>query len=199
MIRINLIPVKAAQKKEMLKGQLIVLSLVVVLAVGLCGSAYMHILGKVQDAEAEIDQKRFEISKLMKTIGEVNQFKKRQEELRSKLDILDKLKAARTGPVFLLDELYMALPSKLWITKFSEGGGNASISGIGVSEETVALFMRNLQASDLFDAVELRVTRQIVQAGIKFQQFDLTCKVNVKKPDIAAAVTTKKKRRKGGT
>jgi hypothetical protein len=41
--------------------------------------------------------------------------------------------------------------------------------------------MRNLEESDFFSGVELKVTKLIVQDKIKFQQFDLSCKtVNVK-------------------
>ncbi|MBW2520174.1 MAG: PilN domain-containing protein, partial [Deltaproteobacteria bacterium] len=153
MIRINLLPVKAAQKKEMLQSQIFIAFLALIITCGICGMAYMHILGKVQDKQSEIDQKRFEISKLMKTIGEVNQFKKRQNELRAKLDILEQLKSARSGPVILLDELYKAIPDKVWLTSFSEGGGTINVSGIGVSEETVAMFMRNLERSNFFKSV----------------------------------------------
>jgi len=198
MIRINLLPVKAAQKKEMLKGQLIVVLLAVVVMLALCGLSYMYVLEQVQAAREENDTKRFEISKLMKTIGEVNQFKKRQEELRSKLNVLDKLKEARTGPVLLLDELFKALPNKMWLTKFTEGGGKANLSGVGASEEVVALFMRNLENSELFEGVTLKVTKQSLYEGIKFQKFDITCKVKLKKPDIKAAKGKKKKKRKKG-
>jgi type IV pilus assembly protein PilN len=83
----------------------------------------------------------------------------------------------------VLNALYEALPDKLWLTRFQESGGRASISGIGVNEETVALFMKNLEASDYFDAIELKVTKQIVQDQIKFQQFDLSCKINTVKSD----------------
>ncbi len=198
MIRINLLPVKAAQKKEKLRGQLIVVFLVLVVTVALCGSVYMYFLNRVQDAQAEIDQKRFEISKLMKTIGEVNQFKKRQEELRAKLDVLDKLQAARSGPVHLLDELFKAMPEKLWLTAFSESGGTAKIEGIGINEETVALFMRSLEASDYYGNVELQVTQLILQEGNKFQKFSLVCKTTTKKPDIKIDGAPKKKK-SGGT
>lgn len=183
MIRINLLPVKAAQKKEMLKGQLMVVVLVLIVTAGLCGAAYTYVVGEVEARQARIDQKRAEISQLMKKIGEVNQFKKRQEVLQSKLDVLEKLKAARIGPLYVLDALYNALPDKLWLTNFQEGSGRASIGGIGVNEETVALFMKNLEASDFFEGVELKVTKQIVQDKIKFQQFDLTCRTLEKKPD----------------
>ena len=57
MIRINLLPVKAAQKKEMLKGQMMVVVLVLIVTVGVCGAAYTHIVGEVDDVQKQIDQK----------------------------------------------------------------------------------------------------------------------------------------------
>lgn len=197
MIRINLLPVKAAQKKEKLKGQLFVLVLVLILTGALCGFAYMYQLNRIQAAQAEIDQKRFEISKLMKTIGEVNQFKKRQQELRAKLDVLEQLEEARSGPVHVLDELYKALPEKLWLTSFSESGGNARIEGVGLNEETVAMFMRNLDNSEYFSNVELQVTQQSVQDGNKFQRFSLVAKTRTKKPDVNVEGAAKPRRARG--
>ena len=176
MIRINLLPVKAAQKKEMLKGQLMVVALVLIASVGLCAAAYMYLLGEAEAKQAQIDNKQAQIAQLQKVIKEVQDFEKRQKDLRSKLNILDQLKTARVGPVYWLDELYKAMPDKLWLTKFKEGSGKAQISGIASSEETVALFMRNLEASDFFEGVELKVIKQKVQDKIKFHEFDLVCK-----------------------
>jgi type IV pilus assembly protein PilN len=182
MIRINLLPVKAAQKKEMLQGQMIVVVLAMIVTLGICAVAYTYVTGEVEERQARIDQKQAEIQQLKKKIGEVNRFKKRQKALRAKLDVLDQLKASRVGPLYVLDALYEALPEKLWLTKFQEGSGRASMSGIGVNEETVAQFMRNLEESDFFSDVELKVTKQIVQDNIKFQQFDLSCKTANDKP-----------------
>jgi len=192
MIRINLLPVKAAQKKEMLKGQLMVIVLVLIVTVGVCGAAYTHIVGAVDDVQVQIDQKKSQIAQLQKAIREVKDFEKRQKDLRAKLDVLEKLKTARIGPVYLLDELYKAIPEKLWLTKFKEGSGKAQISGIGASEQTVATFMRNLEESGSFEGVELKVTKQRVQDNIKFQEFQLSCKTVSGKPESKSQKTTKK-------
>ncbi|MCK4507962.1 MAG: hypothetical protein KAU27_05455, partial [Desulfuromonadales bacterium] len=82
MIRINLLPVKAAQRKEMLKGQLMVVVLVLIVSVGICGAAYMHIVGEVDDVQQQIDRKKSEIAQLQKVIKEVKNFEKRQKDLR---------------------------------------------------------------------------------------------------------------------
>lgn len=192
MIRINLLPVKAAQKKEMLKGQLMVVVLALIVTVGVCGAAYTHIVGEVDDVQKQIDQKKSKIAQLQKVIKEVKDFEKRQKDLRAKLDVLEQLKTARIGPVYLLDELYKAIPEKLWLTKYKEGSGRAQISGIGASEKTVATFMRNLEESASYEGVELKVTKQRVQDKIKFQEFELSCKTVSGKPESKAEKTTKK-------
>lgn len=190
MIRINLLPVKAAQKKEKLKGQLYTALVAVVVTVALCAIAYMQMLNWVQDAREQVEQKKLEITRLMKTIGEVNEYKKRQEDLRAKLDILDKLDKSRIGPVMILDELYRAMPEKLWLASFRESGGSASLSGIATNEETVALFMRNLDASSQFSNVSLGVVQQVVIDGVKLQKFDLSCTIESQQSiDLAAAGT----------
>jgi type IV pilus assembly protein PilN len=175
MIRINLLPVKAAQKKEKFKGQLLAAAATLLITVALCALGYLQLLSWVQEAKEDVERKKVEISRLMKTIGEVNQYKKRQEELRAKLDILDRLEKSRSGPVLLLDELYKAMPDKVWLEGYKESGGKVNISGVSINEETVALFMRNLETSSQFDKVTLKVIQQIAKDGVKFHKFDLDC------------------------
>ena len=182
MIRINLLPVKAAQKKEMLKGQLMVVALVLLVSAGVCAAGYAYVTGEVEAKQRQIDQKQAEITRLAKIIKEVKDYEKRQKDLRAKLDVLEKLKSSRSGPLYLLDELYKALPDKVWLTSFKEGGGRAQIKGIGANEEDVAVFMRNLEQSDLYEGVELKVTKQKVQDKIKFHEFDITCTTKSGKP-----------------
>ena len=183
MIRINLLPVKAAQKKEMLKGQLMVVALVLIVSAGVCAAGYMYVTGEVETRQRQIDGKKAEITRLAKVIKEVKDFENRQKDLRAKLDVLEKLKSSRGGPLYLLDELYRALPEKVWLTSFKEGSGRAQIKGIGANEEDVAIFMRNLEQSDMYEGVDLKVTKQKIQEKIKFHEFEITCNT---KSDMSA-------------
>jgi type IV pilus assembly protein PilN len=176
MIRINLLPVRANQKKDKLRNNLVVLIAALTLAVVGCGAVYVSMLTKISDARDVIAAKEAEIQSLKKDIGEVAQFKKLQEELRGKLDVLAKLKDGKTGPVHLLDSLGSAVPDKLWLTSFKETGGAVSMSGLGLNEETVAQFLRDLHASPYFTGVELQVIEQVTQGGTKLHKFDLTCR-----------------------
>lgn len=200
MIRINLLPVKASQKQQKLQGQLTIAGITLLATGVLCALAYLQLLNWSQEAKDDVDSKKLEISRLMKTIGEVNQFKKRQEELQAKLDILDKLEKSRSGPVMLLDELYKAMPDKVWLDSFKESGGKASLTGMGINEETVALFMRNLEMSNQFANVTLKVMQQTVRDGVKFHRFDLECTLESQQQiDLGAAGAKGKPKASQGT
>jgi len=176
MIRINLLPVKAAQKKEKLRGQLVILTLTVILVLAACSAVYVSLLGKISSVEQEIAQQEEEINRLRKVIGEVSRFKKLQQELQGKLDVLDKLKEGKVGPVHLLDELSGAMPEKVWVTNLKETSGAITIAGVGLNEESVAEFLRHLEESPYYKGVELQVVEQVSQGGLKLQKFDVTCR-----------------------
>jgi len=177
MIRINLLPVRAAQKKEKLRSQLSIFILCMILVCIACGSLYVQktiAINNVKDEIAVIDQKNKALSK---KIGQVRDFEKKKNDLEKKLAILQTLKDGKSGPVHLLDELSAALPDKLWLTKFSEKGGNINLAGVADNENTVAVFMRNLDASPYYKNIELSVTEQTKAGERKMQKFTLKCSV----------------------
>lgn len=177
MIRINLLPVRAAQKREKLRSQISIFVLCMILVCIACGSLYVQKLlaiNTVKDEIASIDQQNKALSK---KIGQVRDFEKKQAELEKKLAILQKLKDGKSGPVHLLDELSAALPDKLWLTKFSEKGGSINLSGVADNENTVAVFMRNLDTSPYYQNIELAVTEQTKAGERKMQKFTLNCSV----------------------
>lgn len=187
MIRINLLPVKAAQKKVQLRNQLIVAGVTILLVVIGCFAVYTSVQSDIADVKQQIKKNNAEINKLKEKIGEVNKFKKLQEELKNKLDVLAALKEAKSGPVHLMDDLIEALPNKLWVTEFKDKGGSISLLGVGLSEEDVARFMTNLEKSPYYQNVTLKVTKQKVSSGLKLQDFDLSCKIEVKKTAVKPA------------
>ena len=177
MIRINLLPVRAAQKKEKLRSQVSIFFLCIVLVCIACGSLYvqkMTAINSVKDEIATINQKN---NALKKKIGQVKDFEKKKADLEQKLAVLQTLKNGKSGPVHLLDELSAALPEKLWLTKFSEKAGRISLAGVADNEHTVAIFMKNLDASPYYMNIELSVTEQTKAGERKMQKFTLNCSV----------------------
>lgn len=176
MIRINLLPVRAAQKKAKLRSQVFIFLLCLILVGAGCGALYVQQMFAADNVRDEIAQLEKKNKILKKKIGKVRDFEKKKADLGKKLDILEKLKAGKKGPVYLLDELSHALPDKVWLTSFTEKGGRINLAGFGVDEHIVANFMENLESSKYYRNVELSVTEQAKVGGKKIQKFTLKCR-----------------------
>jgi type IV pilus assembly protein PilN len=177
MIHINLLPVRAAQKKARAQKELFVFCLALALTVTVCAVGYTSMKVKLSREKKAVEECQQEINKLKKTLGEVAHFKKLQAEYQGKLDVLASLKKKKSGPVHLLDELSRVLPEKLWLESFQEKGGRISIKGIALGEARVAQFLRDLEVSPYYRNVDLAVTKQASLQGTKVQKFEITCAV----------------------
>ncbi len=186
MIKINLLPVRAAKKKETAKQQIaiFVFSFAGVLVIAL--ALFLLTMAKINAAKTEIERSEKEIQSLKIKIGEIDNLKKLQAEVKKKLDVLNQLRKEKTGPAMRMAKLSDATPDKLWLTKYSESGANVSLSGIALNEDLIADFMRNLQGSDDFINIELLVSEQTEISGTKAKKFDISCNLkNVKKEEPA--------------
>lgn len=174
MIKINLLPVRSSKKKETAKQQLSILILVVVGVLVVSMAIYSVTLAKISAAKDDIDRSEKEIQQLKAKIGEIDNIKKFQAEVKKKLDVLNQLRKEKTGPANRLAKLSDATPDKLWLTKYAENGANVAISGIALSEDIIADFMRKLQDTVDFANVELQVTEQTEISGVKAKKFDIS-------------------------
>jgi type IV pilus assembly protein PilN len=180
MIKINLLPVRAARKKETLRQQqaVFLMSVLAVVALGL--ALYFFLQLKIGSTKEEITKSEAEIQELKSKIGKINDLKKLKEEVKKKLDVLDMLRKGKFGPVHRLMTLSDSTPDKLWLTKYAENGTSVSIAGVAHNEDLIASFMRSIEASSDYANVELIVSEQTEIAGTKVKKFEL--KMNLETP-----------------
>lgn len=182
MIKINLLPVRAAKKKETLRQQQAVFLLSVFAIVAIWLGLYFFLQLKISSTKDEIAKSEAEIQELQAKIGKINDLKKLKEEVKKKLDVLEMLRKGKDGPVRRLVTLSDSSPDKLWLTKYAESGSDISISGVAYNEELIALYMRNIEASPDFQNVELIVSEQAEMAGTKVKKFELKMALEAPKP-----------------
>lgn len=176
MIKINLLPVRETQKNERLREQMVVLvGCAIFVTIG-CAAAYTTMRAKISQKNDMISEQTKVVEQLKKQIGEVEKVKKLQGELQAKLNILATLKANKTGPAHMLDELSQATPERLWIDSFDNVGGIVNITGMGVNEETVAIFLQQLESSPYYMNVELQSLEQTMVDGNKLNRFKIVAK-----------------------
>lgn len=182
MIRINLLPVRATKKKESAIQQLILAGVVIVLLAAVVTSLYLYKRVQVNTAKENIATANDKINELKKRIGKLEELKAMKEQVKKKLDILSQLRKNKTGPAQRLATLSGLTPDRLWLTNYQESGQDVKISGIAFYEELIAQFMRALEGSTDFMAVELLVSEQTDAAGAILKKFDLALKLRPTAP-----------------
>ncbi|MGD0946087.1 MAG: PilN domain-containing protein [Candidatus Binatia bacterium] len=160
MIRINLLPVKDVQRAIALRQQLSVALLGFFLTLLVMIIPYMLQGRTSRRLDADIEQLRAQITKFDAQTQEVRDLDRKRKELEAKLKVIDDLNQKRVGPVRVLEDLSSAAPEKLWLVDFTEVKAQATITGIALDNQTIAVFMRQLQASKYFFEVDLVETSQ---------------------------------------
>jgi hypothetical protein len=99
----------------------------------------------------------------------------KREDLNNKLAVIATLRRSKVGPVRVLDDLNMAVPERAWLSEIKEASGLLKINGVALDNQTVSLFMKDLEASDYFDNIELVESKQaLAKASDPSQLLDLT-------------------------
>src|SRR5512136_1020414 len=119
MIKINLLPVRAAKKKETAKQQLTIYFASVLGFLAVAVAFYVFLQAKISSTREEITRSENKIEELKVKIGKINDLKKLKDEVRKKLDVLTLLRKGKVGPVHRLATLSEAAPDRLWLTKYA--------------------------------------------------------------------------------
>ena len=189
MIRINLLPVKAAKRREQGQRQLLVGA--VVFTVALVGVIAFHTTqaAKITEIQTQNQNTSAAIARLKAEIGDYELVKAQRDELIRQRDAIKRLQANRSGPVFLMRELSDILtkgkgptfnkeqyeealkrdpsagfnpnwePKRVWLLSYEEKNHQVKLKGAAKSDEDVAEFLKRMKVSAFFDEVYWQQTQ----------------------------------------
>jgi type IV pilus assembly protein PilN len=187
VIHINLLPVREVEREagRRQETRLVYLSvaLILVLLAGIELGSRMRLAplkrehAKLQADIIALDKKSIELTKL-----EIE-----RKDLEEKLKTIATLEAKKVGPVQVLADLSDAAPEQVWLLEFKETGGLATISGLGLDDQTIANFMRKLGASPYFDGVDLVETAASEQDGVQLKRFVVNARLSYSGKALGAA------------
>jgi type IV pilus assembly protein PilN len=179
MIRINLLPIKTSRRQEAVKSELM-------LAGAAAGGVLLLLVGfqlvlqsSVNKIDAENTILKQEIDQVQNIVNEVKQMEEMKVELQKKLSVIKQLKAKKTGPVHMLDQLTKATPEKLQLISLDEKRGRIEITGVAVSNEIISQFLSNLEKSEYFTDVFLNEIDQSEKDGVKLKDFSISARLVV--------------------
>ena len=182
MIRINLLPFRSTRKKENIRRQLSIFLLSLAFAVVAIFGIYFLLSSQVDDLNSHIASTQAELEKYDKINREIEEIKKKLDNLNKKLTVIRELEVSRYEPVRLMDTLAQVIIEKrMWFTALDAKADVVSISGVAMDDKTVADFMVRLEGSGLFSLVSLKTLRQVEIQKTNLKSFEISCQ---KKPII---------------
>ncbi len=193
MIRINLLPFRTARKKENVRRQISILSLALVLVFIILIYRNFEQSGKIKEIHGKIESINIEIAKYAVINKELAEITKKLNNSNNRMEVIKGLEANRYEPVRLLDAFTsIIIPKRMWFVSLSSNGNNVNISGVAVDNQTVADFMTRLEASKLFNIVNLSMLRKDTASSkpANFKHFEISCIKNT--PNIIAKNGAKK-------
>ena len=154
MIRINLLPVRAAKKKETFMNQVYVGILALVMTFGVVGWRAYSQKAKVTATEKEIRDRKKELDDLKETVKKVQEFEAKKAVLQQKIETIETLEKGRDRFIQLIDQISQAIPGGAWVNsvsmKSTKGGATIVLRGAAYEKDDVGIFISNLSARNPF-------------------------------------------------
>lgn len=195
MIRINLLPVREARRRESGKQQLLLFAILIVAEIGgffYWSSIKEEQLSRIRTQNQGLQAKVRELQNQTKAVAKI---KAEKAELEKQKAVLDSLVEGQTGPVKMLDELSLMLtavedpalklaqkkrgwnpdwdPRRLWIDTFVENNRGVRLTGHARSNDDLAEFLHRLNTAKHFTNVRLNFSEAAEHDGIKGVRFDI--------------------------
>lgn len=161
MIRINLLPVKETERAIGRRQQMSLVALGAAIALLIMIVPFLLQSRKLSVLDTQIQQVNAQIQQFNAQVKEVHDLDRLKKEVETKLRIIQALNQKRVGPSRVLSDLSISTPDNLWLIDFTEANSNATFMGLALDNETIARFMRQLQSSPYFYAVDLVETSRV--------------------------------------
>lgn len=180
MIKINLLPVKEEKLMNEAKGFLFIVAISLVLVVVLAVLNSTMLVEREEESKKRITEADKEIANLKTIMGEIKSLKEKKAKLQEKMDMIIKLQEQNIGPVRIMDELSLKIPSnKIWLNDISLSESRISMTGNTLENQEVANFMKQLENSLFFSNINLKkVTKDKSVKGVPMLSFSMNTTVH---------------------
>ena len=176
MIRINLLPFRAARTKENVRRQVTIFSLLLIFLVIALFGISLYFKGQIDSIRKQVSAVETELEGFTLKAKEVDQINRKKLLLQKKIDIINDLELVRKEPITILEAMTdLVIAERMWFTEMSIKGTSILIKGIALDEITIADFTSRLQTSPLILSANLKFLKQSASMGINMKSFEISC------------------------
>jgi type IV pilus assembly protein PilN len=196
MIRINLLPFRAARKKENVRRQVSVFLLSLALVIIIAVIAHVWFNNRIAGLNERIESTKAQVAKYNKINEEIAEIKKKLAVLDKKIEVIKTLDMNRKAPVRLMDSMTQLLvANRMWFTRMDYKDAGIKLDGIALDNQTVADFMTRVQEFPDYQEVKLASIKQerFPNKDLNLKRFGVTFTKAAPKPDASSAKQKAKK------
>jgi type IV pilus assembly protein PilN len=198
MIRINLLPYRAARTKENVRRQISIFSLSFILLIIVLVLFNGYLSSKKENLTNNLDRLKKEVAVYEAKAKQVEEIKKKLDTLNKQIEVVNQLKAHRDKPPILLAKITeMVIPGRMQLNRLASDTGSLTLEGVSLDNETIAVFMLRLERSGLFSVVSLVSSTQVNQYNVNMKKFVIICTKVVAQAPAADKAKDVKKAEKG--
>jgi len=148
------------------------------LAAGLNGYYWFYLNQQAKSIQTKMQAAEQHNRELSVVKAKYLERQKQADNYKRRVDVIDQLRAAQSGPVNLLNTIGDTVngTEAVWLNSMKDQGANISIQGMALSTDAVANLIQNLQKTGYFKNIEIKETFQDEQVkDMQAFQFELTC------------------------
>jgi len=173
MIRINLIPYRAARQQQQILLHVIAALVVVGVAAVIILGMYMYAASDLSGRQEKLASLAAQNKILNKKIGKIRNLDKLRKDVERKLKLVDQLQQGRFRSLEMLLAFSHAIPENVWLLNVKDSKGELTLNGRGESNKAVANFMRSLDREKIFTGVNLQFIQRKKVDDIPVREFSL--------------------------
>ncbi len=176
MIRINLLPFRAARRKENIRRQISIFLLSFIFTFIALFYYQMQLNLQRGELKTQAEDVKSRLKIFRKRAREVDNIKQALDTLKEKINVIKTLELNRREPVRLMEAMTeIVIPKRMWFTDFLDKKEAVVIKGNALDNKTVADFMTQLEKSGFFSTVNLTTLKQVTIQKVNVKGFEISC------------------------
>ncbi|WP_372971551.1 PilN domain-containing protein [Marinobacter sp.] len=183
MAKINLRPWREELRAEKQKQFVVMILGAAIIAGGLAFLWKTDMDNRIAYQESRNAYIETATKQLDKQIREIEDLKRKRDELLSRMQVIQDLQGKRPVIVRVFDELVRTLPDGLYYTSLKKTGERVEIVGMSESNSRISSLMRRFEQSDWFNDPNLSNVAAADNARAGYSQFNLSVQQQTPEPE----------------
>ena len=177
MIRINLLPHRAAKRRARAHQFYLFLAAVAILAGAIWAMGFTFISTKIGAQETNNAFLKREVASLDKEIAEIKKLKEQTDSLLARKRVIEALQANRTETVHLFNELARQVPEGIYFKSIKQTGAIILVTGYAQSNARINTLMNNFNDSPILQDSKLIETKAEIVTNRRLNAFIVSASI----------------------